>query len=293
MMHQILLLAFLLISNPNYITAALIKQEVLQPLREVFECPSTPKGLKKAQAFAKGVGKSVKDTIELPLVLGKLGITAAESLIKWEDKLGLKTVQEAIRTLLKETKYDWENPEEYRARCQATKVYKEQMLAYDKAFNAAHHHLGEMEMVGYITAEALQAAFGAEIFKSVGVESKVMHTGVEVTKVTKNTSRLLVLEQIKTILKPKERLIGIQKGSNPAVRTITEAEAQRIIKQLMDMGAKKASKQPIGYPGVWYELPRGGGFGIRTKSGTASLKHGTPNTIDLQDLDLGIDKLKY
>jgi hypothetical protein len=103
-----------------------------------------------------------------------------------------------------------------------------------------------------------------------------------------------LLEQIQPILKPEGNLIGKQLGSNLAVRTVTEAEAQGIIKQLMDAGAKKAAKQPFGYPGILYELPDGGKFGIRTKSSAASLKHGTFNTIDLHDLGLeGIIKLKY
>ena len=46
-----------------------VKEEVLNPLREVFEAPSTPRGKEKAAAFVSGMGESVKDTLELPLIL--------------------------------------------------------------------------------------------------------------------------------------------------------------------------------------------------------------------------------
>ncbi len=101
-----------------------------------------------------------------------------------------------------------------------------------------------------------------------------------------------MLKKLQSILKPGGKVIGKQLGSDPTIRTISKQEAENIIKQLMDAGAKKVQKP--GYGGTWYELPGGGGFGVRGQSSAKSLKHGTPNTIDLVDLGLdGIDKLKY
>ena len=80
---------------------------------------------------------------------------------------------------------------------------------------------------------------------------------------------------------------------DPLVRTVTKEEAERIIKHLMDAGAKRAFKQPVKYNGMRYELPEGGEFGIRTKSSLKSTRYGTQHTIDLEPLKLEIIKLKY
>ena len=62
----------------------------------------------------------------------------------------------------------------------------------------------------------------------------------------------------------------------------------------MDAGAEQSIKQPIGYKeGIWYEVPEGFGFGIRGKSSLKSIRYGTMHTIDLQELNLEIVKLKY
>jgi hypothetical protein len=147
-------------------------------LRDIFECSHTPKVSKKWASIAKGGAKSLEDTAKgalviasLPLLLTALGIKAAESLNKWEDKLGIKekciTAKETIEVLFKEAKYDWENPEEYQVRQQAIKKYKVQMLAYDKAFNAERYHATQAEAVGYVTVEALQFVLGDEAVKMV------------------------------------------------------------------------------------------------------------------------------
>jgi hypothetical protein len=143
-----------------------VKEEVLNPLREVFEAPSTPRGTEKAKAFFSGMGESVKDTLELPLVLGKFGITAAASLATWEDKLGLKSVYEGVKDLFSEAKQSWEDDAAYQARQQAAREYKAKAQAYEKAFNAAHYHADQAKTAGYISAEALQFVFGSEVFKA-------------------------------------------------------------------------------------------------------------------------------
>jgi hypothetical protein len=102
-----------------------------------------------------------------------------------------------------------------------------------------------------------------------------------------------IAEKVKNILKPAGDLIGKQVGNNPAIRTIAENEAKNVIDQLIKLGAKEASNPPIGYKGIWYELPGGKGFGIRTKPSSKSAHYRTENTIDLEPLKLGIKKLKY
>jgi hypothetical protein len=137
------------------------------------------------------MGKSAKDLIDLPGVLLKLGLTAAESLVKWEGHLGLQSAQEAISTLLSTTKQDWENPAAYRARMEAASMCRAQMQEYDKAFNAAHHHLGESEMMGYITAEALQFVFGAEVLKGGGKGVKLEGKGIRAIQEVKEGAKVL------------------------------------------------------------------------------------------------------
>jgi hypothetical protein len=124
----------ILVSSKRFQTNAdNLKDEILIPLRKIFEAPSTPRFTEKAKAFFSGMGESVKDTLELPLVLGKFGITAAQSVIEWEDKLGLKSVQEAIEALLTQAKHNWENPAAYEERSKAAKAYTAKVKAYEKA----------------------------------------------------------------------------------------------------------------------------------------------------------------
>ena len=138
-----------------------VKEEVLKPLREVFEAPSTPRGSDKAKAFFSGMGESVKDTLELPLMLGKFGITAAQSVLEWEDKLGLQSAYEGVKDLFSEAKKDWEDDAAYQVRQEAAREYKAKAQAYEKAFNAAHYHTNQAKTAGYISAEALQFVFGS------------------------------------------------------------------------------------------------------------------------------------
>jgi hypothetical protein len=108
----------------------------------------------------------VKDTLELLLVLGKFGITVAQSVIEWEDKLGLKSAYEGLKDIISEAKKDWEDDAAYQARQKAAREYKAKAQAYEKAFNAQHYHTDQAKTAGYISAEALQFVFGSEVFKA-------------------------------------------------------------------------------------------------------------------------------
>jgi hypothetical protein len=302
----------LAIASQKSAEADRIRNKLIVPLRWVFKCPNSPEMGRKAVSAVKGAGKSIEDTAEgalvivsLPVLLIKLGYKSAESIVKWEDKLGVKekyvSAKEAIKVIFKEAKYDWENVEEYRTRQQLVRNYKKQMLAYNKAVNAEAYHCGQAEEFGYITMEVIQFFFGEAVIKSAGgaLKGNKVAKGVRVAKAATQESRAAeaaagIAEKIKNILKPAGELIGKQVGSDAAIRTVAENEAKNVIDQLIKLGAKKVSKPPIGYKGIWYELPGGKGFGIRTKPSSKSVKYSTNNTIDLHQLKLEeIVKLKY
>ena len=96
---------------------------------------------------------------------------------------------------------------------------------------------------------------------------------------------------LQSIIKPDGKLIGKQLGNNPAIHTIPASDAEHIIKRLIKSGAKKAERPR--YPGTWYQFPNGKGFGVRVTNSVESSKHGTKNCIDLIDLGIEIEKLKF
>ena len=109
-------------SASHYIAeATAIKEEVLTPVRQALVRPSSPRGRAKMEAVASGVGQSAWDTgkallVDIPAMLKKFGINAAQSVATWEDKLGLQegfaSAKELFSALCQEAQYDWENPEE-------------------------------------------------------------------------------------------------------------------------------------------------------------------------------------
>jgi hypothetical protein len=125
------------------------------------------------------------------------------------------------------------------------------------------------------------------------IQGQILRLATKRAKLASKAAKLSssLLGKLQNIFKPGGKIIGKQLGKDPAIRTVSQEEAEKILKQLMDAGAKRVEKASYRH-GHWYELPGGGGFGMRTKSSTASLKHRTPNTIDLQGLDLEIKKIK-
>lgn len=105
----------------------------------------------------------------------------------------------------------------------------------------------------YFGGKILSAALG----RAVGWFKSALGMG----EATKNLARL------DEALKPGGKLIGtVRKGATEEIRTVTGQEFNQLRSQLMNMGAKQVEKP--GYPGSWYELPSGGGFGVReAKSG--------------------------
>jgi ankyrin repeat protein len=174
-----------------------IREELLQPVREILKRPSTPPRLRRAGLFAKGVGESVVDTakgiINLPIVAGKLIGGAAHSLATWEDKLGigdkLTNASEVVKVFFEEQKYEWENPKEYQARFEAAQAYRADLNCAERALNAEAYYNNEDRELGYWSSEALQAVLGAEVIKGGatlvkgGVKAaKASNFGAEVIK---------------------------------------------------------------------------------------------------------------
>jgi hypothetical protein len=174
-----------------------IRNDLLQPVREILKRPSTPPRLQRAGLFAKGVGESVVDTakgvINLPIVAGKLLGGAAHSLATWEDKLGigdkLTNASEVVKVFFEERQYEWENPKEYQARFEAAQAYRAELNCAERALNAEAYYNNEDRELGYWSSEALQAVFGAEVIKGGatlvkgGVKAaKASNFGAEVIK---------------------------------------------------------------------------------------------------------------
>ena len=240
--------------------------------------------------------------------------------MKWEDKLGVKegwaNLGKACKGIFDQTKQDWEDPAAYKARMHAVEEVKRRHDFFCRAFDAENYHLGQDKALGYMTAEIVQALFGGEIIKGAtkgatkGIQFiKKVQQGTEVgegvaegVKVAERVARGAkaaetaagIAEKVKNIFKPAGELIGKQAGKDAAIRTVTKEEVERIIKQLMDAGAKKSVRQHVGYEGIWYDLPGLGKFGIRTKSSLKSTRYATTHTIDLKiDLFKDLKKLKF
>jgi len=209
-----------------------IKHNIIIPARNIFECPNSPSGGRRAVAGIKGAARSLEDTgkgilalSSLPVLLAKLGCDGVESLVKWEDKLGVKdkyiAVKKVIKALFEDTKYDWENPEEYRKRQQAVQAYKQHMLAYNRAFNAERYHCEQEEEFGYVTMEALQFVFGEEIFKVVGKGiAKATKVEVNLEKGAQELEKgVKLVEGATEIVKGTDKLLPGAYGRFPRIAT--------------------------------------------------------------------------
>ncbi len=100
-----------------------------------------------------------------------------------------------------------------------------------------------------------------------------------------------LVETASSILKPAGRLIGTQLANNPLIRTVTQSEAISLTNRLIASGAKISPK--ASYKGVWYELPGGGGFGVRNVVSGKSLKLGSTGAIDINIPGIAIKNIKF
>jgi len=107
---------------------------------------------------------------------------------------------------------------------------------------------------------------------------------------TARSSKALV-ETASGILRPGGSLIGTQLGSNTAIRTVSQVEAQSIVSRLITSGARISNKP--GYPGTWYELPGGGGFGVRNTVSARSRELGSTGAIDINIPGIPLKNIKW
>ena len=140
--------------------------------------------------------------------------------------------------------------------------------------------------------------YGVKSFpKMVGKETVVVaeNAGKSVaskvgTEAARNSGNALV-ETANSILMPGGNIIGIQLAKNPNIRTISPDHASSIARRLIASGAKIVNKP--GYKGIWFELPTGGGFGIRDVVSEASLRLGSTRAIDINIIGIPIKNIKY
>mgnify|MGYP007115603330 CR=1 FL=1 len=151
-----------------------IEETLINPLRELLCCTHKPSGLKRTAEGIKGFAESFYDTgklllVDIPILLDKLGMKGVESLVKWEDKLGVQegwvNLGEACKVLFDQTKQEWEDPEAYNSRMQAAREVEKKHELFRRAFNAENYHLEQDKWLGYIPAEVVQFFFGGQIIK--------------------------------------------------------------------------------------------------------------------------------
>ena len=106
---------------------------------------------------------------------------------------------------------------------------------------------------------------------------------------TEGTNALV--ETASGILIPGGKVIGQVIADNPLIRTVTKEEAECIVNRLIISGAKLTPKP--NYPGMWYELPNGGGFGVRNIVSEASKKLGSSGAIDININGIPIKNIKF
>ncbi|OJW69338.1 MAG: hypothetical protein BGO68_02745 [Candidatus Amoebophilus sp. 36-38] len=113
------------------------------------------------------MGKAL--VVDLPVLLAKLGVKGVESLVKWEDKLGIKegcaNLGEICKILFNEGKQAWEDPIAYEARMQAVRELEKKQELFRFVFDAENYYLGQDRILSYMMAEMVLFLFGGEILK--------------------------------------------------------------------------------------------------------------------------------
>ena len=150
-----------------------IDNDMIQPLREILNLPSSPGAWKRFVAAGQGFGESLYNTAEsivhLPGNVLSLVGKGVESLVKWEDKLGIKegylNVKQFLKGLSDQAQQPWETTEEHQARLKAVK--KAERRAYlDRCFSDAENlQLSQDHSAGYMAAELLYWLYGIKLAK--------------------------------------------------------------------------------------------------------------------------------
>ncbi len=232
--------------DPHKKEAEAIRDDLLQPVREILKRPSTPPRLRRAGQFAKGVGKSAVDTakgvVNLPIVAGKLLGGAVQSLATWEDKLGIgekiTDASELIHALCQEIKYEWENPEEFQARQKATQACRIELERAEKALNAEAYHNKDARELGYWSTEVLQMAFGTEIVKGAELAAKSGKVAGSVAEVSKVEGGMG--SAVKGV-KASKKVVSVAESAELAAKSGKVAESVAEVSKV-EGGVEKAGK---------------------------------------------------
>jgi hypothetical protein len=239
-----------------------IRDDLLQPVREILKRPSTPPRLQSVGRFAKGVSESAvgtaKGIVSLPVVAVKCLGGAAHSLSTWEDKLGIgekiTDASELVKAFCEERKYEWENPEEYQSRFQAAQRYRNELNIAEKALNAEAYHKKDAQILGYWSGEALQAVFGAEIIKGsaslvkgtqkAAKASQKVSQGSEAAKAVKTSQKVAQgTEAAKGVARAAERIeqgagtaSAVQRAEKEAARAAQAGKEVQAAQQAESVG---------------------------------------------------------
>ena len=159
-----------------------IYKDIIQPLREILNLPSTPRAGRRAAAFGQGAVESLRGTAQMILVdLPTLVVKGAVSLVKWEDKLGIKegcaNLKQWWKALSDQAQQPWETREEYQARMQAVEKVKKREKRYRRFADARNYHLSQAQKEGYMITELLQLCYGVELVKVAGNLPKLVVRG--------------------------------------------------------------------------------------------------------------------
>ena len=150
-----------------------IDNDMIQPLRKILNLPSAPREWERfvaaGQGFAESLCNTAESIVRLPGNVLSLVGRGVESLIKWEDKLGIKegylNVKQFLKGLSDKTQQPWKTTEEYQARLEAVK--KAERRAYlDRCFaDAKNLQLSQDHSAGYMAAELLSWLYGIKLAK--------------------------------------------------------------------------------------------------------------------------------
>ena len=115
--------------------------------------------------------------VDLPTLVVK----GAVSLVKWEDKLGIKegcaNLKQWWKALSDQAQQPWETREEYQARMQAVEKVKKREKRYRRFADARNYHLSQAQKEGYMITELLQLCYGVELVKVAGNLPKLVVRG--------------------------------------------------------------------------------------------------------------------
>jgi ankyrin repeat protein/preprotein translocase subunit SecA len=155
----------------------LLREYCVDLLRKKLARDVSPSLKEKGLAFTKGAGENLKNTWDFvtkdaPIFIMEFASNLKKTFLNGKDETGFSdTVNEVgsmLEMLFYQTKYDWENPEDYRLRVEAAKEVTEKVRCFQEFHNVRELHLGQAEKLGYLSMELLQFIYGDKVIKVLG-----------------------------------------------------------------------------------------------------------------------------